>query len=593
MVSKLQDFGIIATFCIASITFSLAQGSPEICSRPAKGSVVEAPKDLRSKNGVLKTELTLRNWQDAEGIMRYCYVSNDGTISPTLRVNPGDEVILKLRNDLKLPSGANANHAGMNGAGGCSGGLTMMMESATNLHFHGLSIPPVCHQDETVKTLIGPSNVPFEYRFRMPRDAAPGLYWYHPHPHGQSEAQVLGGASGALIVDGIERANKLIAGLPERVIVFRDQQMPPQKAGTPVDPRRPGKDLSVNFVPVPYPDYTQAIIEMKPRERQLWRVLNASADTYLDLRLLFNGSAQFMGIIGLDGMPIGFEDGRPRDKVLWQSHVALPPAGRAEFVVNGPPEGIDARLMTHAITTGTVSNIPPVASGAGSVSQGGAAPVAADSAVDDDNIPPRPIARIVVSAQAADAASILPAAGTPLPGPERPPLATVKPVRERKLYFSEELENPKDPNSPTKFYITEEGKTPVQFNPADSPNIVVRQGDVEDWVIENRSQETHAFHTHQIHFMVVGRLGIPVDEPFLRDTINVPFWDGFTPQYPSIKLRMDFRDPNIIGTFPYHCHVLQHEDGGMMGTIRVEPASTARKTFTVPGARQLSISASH
>jgi FtsP/CotA-like multicopper oxidase with cupredoxin domain len=35
---------------------------------------------------------------------------------------------------------------------------------------------------------------------------------------------------------------------------------------------------------------------------------------------------------------------------------------------------------------------------------------------------------------------------------------------------------------------------------------------------------------------------------------------------------MDFRDPDIVGTFPYHCHILQHEDGGMMGTIQILPA---------------------
>jgi FtsP/CotA-like multicopper oxidase with cupredoxin domain len=36
---------------------------------------------------------------------------------------------------------------------------------------------------------------------------------------------------------------------------------------------------------------------------------------------------------------------------------------------------------------------------------------------------------------------------------------------------------------------------------------------------------------------------------------------------------MDFRDPRIVGTFPYHCHLLEHEDGGMMALIRVEPRS--------------------
>ncbi|HKQ86437.1 MAG TPA: multicopper oxidase domain-containing protein, partial [Candidatus Acidoferrales bacterium] len=48
---------------------------------------------------------------------------------------------------------------------------------------------------------------------------------------------------------------------------------------------------------------------------------------------------------------------------------------------------------------------------------------------------------------------------------------------------------------------------------------------------------------------------------------------GKSPTYPSVRLRMDFRDPNTVGTFIYHCHLLEHEDGGMMGIIRVEPRS--------------------
>ena len=139
------------------------------------------------------------------------------------------------------------------------------------------------------------------------------------------------------------------------------------------------------------------------------------------------------------------------------------------------------------------------------------------------------------------------------------------------MYFSEEPLDPKDPSSPTKFYITVEGEKPVQFDPrATAPNITVRQGDVEDWIIENRSTELHAFHIHQIHFILKEWNGIPLDEPYLRDTINVQYWDGHSPVYPSVRLRMDFRDPRIVGTFVYHCHLLEHEDGGMMGTIRVE-----------------------
>ena len=116
----------------------------------------------------------------------------------------------------------------------------------------------------------------------------------------------------------------------------------------------------------------------------------------------------------------------------------------------------------------------------------------------------------------------------------------------------------------------------------DVPNIVVKQGDVEDWIIENRSTELHAFHIHQIHFMLLDWFGTPVNEPFLRDTINVPYYDGKALQYPWVRVRMDFRDPNTVGLFPYHCHLLEHEDGGMMGLIRVEPAERMELKVKTP-----------
>jgi FtsP/CotA-like multicopper oxidase with cupredoxin domain len=143
----------------------------------------------------------------------------------------------------------------------------------------------------------------------------------------------------------------------------------------------------------------------------------------------------------------------------------------------------------------------------------------------------------------------------------------------RKLYFSETPQDPKNPNSPTQFYITVDGSTPTLFDPnSPLPNLTVQQGDVEDWIIENRTKELHDFHIHQTHFQLLQWNGVPVDEPYLRDTINVAYWDGSSPVYPNVKLRVDFRSPDNLGTFLYHCHLLEHEDGGMMGTIRVDPA---------------------
>jgi FtsP/CotA-like multicopper oxidase with cupredoxin domain len=312
----------------------------------------------------------------------------------------------------------------------------------------------------------------------------------------------------------------------------------------------PAKDLSVNFVPVPYPDYPPAIIRVKPGQQELWRVLNSSAITYLNLAVLFGRAPQSLGIVAIDGVPINF-NGSPAPPVARANHIGVPPGARVEFIVQGPPEGMPALLVTRAVDTGPAG----------------------------ENDPNRPLASIVVSPDAPEPRAQLPTNPAPLPPAARPWVGDVAPARVRKLYLSERPSDPANPNSPTTFYITVDGKTPTPFDPqSDVPDIVVRQGDVEDWIIENRSTELHDFHIHQLHFQLREWSGLAVNEPFLRDTVNVPYYNGRMLSYPSVGLRMDFRDPNVVGTFVYHCHLLEHEDGGMMGRIRVEPADTPVST---------------
>ncbi len=189
--------------------------------------MVPTPRDLYGTNGQLKVRLSFQGGKGADGVARYCYVDERGGEAPTLRLHPGDELVLTLKNDLTPVEPASmAHHHG--GTGDCAG--TPMSAASTNLHFHGLNVPPTCHQDEVIHTLIQPVTQPgeagFEYRLKIPPDQPPGLYWYHPHPHGYSEAQVLGGASGALIIEGIERFRPDLSGLPERVLVLRDQAAP-------------------------------------------------------------------------------------------------------------------------------------------------------------------------------------------------------------------------------------------------------------------------------------------------------------------------------------------------------------------------------
>jgi FtsP/CotA-like multicopper oxidase with cupredoxin domain len=574
----------------------------EICPRPHAGSILPEPEDLRSENGILKVDLAYTNFRDSNGQMRFCYRDKNGNQAPNLRLHPGDWLILTLKNNLQLASGSNLSHTSvpeiqkMHALAGGSCGNGMMDGLSANLHFHGLSVPPVCHQDDVLHTLVAPSDPPFEYRLQIPPDATPGVYWYHPHVHGSSNVQVQGGASGALIVEGIERADPLVAGLPERVVIVRDQdlihpdavpkasmvmpQMPPLRdpdgdilnmggVGT------PSKDLSVNFVAVPYPDYPPALVLVRPNERQLWRLLNASAITYLNLRILYGGAPQSLGLVSLDGVPIrplaakpmadntpagltgrtgqpGQIDQSSRGNqagVVWQDHIDLPPGARADVIFTGPPEGVYGNLVTEAVDTGPTG----------------------------ENDPIRPLLNIISKAGAPEPRSILPASQAAVSSKTPIWLGDVKPVRERKLYFSERPSDPNNPNSRTVFMMTIEGQSPVPFDPASKiPNMTIRNGDVEDWIIENRTQELHAFHIHQLHFLLLQSNGVPVDEPFLRDIVNVGYWDGKSSVYPSVKLRMDFRNPRITGTFVYHCHLLEHEDGGMMGTIQVEPGRDSK-----------------
>ena len=127
------------------------------------------------------------------------------------------------------------------------------------------------------------------------------------------------------------------------------------------------------------------------------------------------------------------------------------------------------------------------------------------------------------------------------------------------------------PADAAKFFIVVDGQDAKVYNPDDPPAIVTTKGSVEDWTIENRTFEVHDFHIHQIHFLVLEVNGTPVPrkERQWRDTYQVPYWTGSGP-YPSIKIRMDFRGA-IAGDFVYHCHILDHEDRGMMAIIRVLP----------------------
>jgi FtsP/CotA-like multicopper oxidase with cupredoxin domain len=517
-------------------------------SRPTEGSVVVNPLDLYSQSGSLNLSLTLADGVDSEGYTHDCfnYATNNGNVeAPTLRVNPGDTLTLTLTNQLSLGAGKNARmkhamHMGPNKLmkmskspqdANCMGGD--ITGNTTNVHFHGLNIPPVCHQDDVINTLIQPNDPPFQYQIQIPSNEPPGLYWYHPHPHGFTTNQVNGGASGAIVVGGIENVKPQVAGLTEQVLIIRQQFINPSSW-------LPGPyEFTLNFQTVAQkPLLTLPLIVADPGEKQFWRVLNSSTQAFLDLQLLYDNVAQNMELISIDSVPV---TGDPS-----VTDIALPPAGRAEFVITGPSESQNAVFVTSGFDTGPVGN-PNLIQALGDIVS------SADASKRKLKVP---------------AKRHVPTAKTPSAIKQRfAGLANVKPSATRSLYFSEATEGS---NGPTSYFITVAGQTPKTFDPSLPPAIVTNVGAVEDWTIENHSSEEHAFHIHQIHFLLMAINGVPLQTPIMQDTVNVPYWNGTLP-YPSITVRMDFSDPEIAGLFVYHCHILDHEDGGMMQEIQVNP----------------------
>jgi FtsP/CotA-like multicopper oxidase with cupredoxin domain len=538
----------------------------QVCARFATGSTVTAPPELKSSGGTLEVTFNFQTVTDAQGLVRYCYVTTAGSESPTLRVNPGDLLIIHFNNNLPATAAASAsnNMAGMKMAlnpkdsttsSACNG---VMSADASNIHFHGTNVAPVCGQDEVLQTLVSPGQS-FTYNVQIPANEPPGLYWYHPHAHGISEGQVQGGATGALIVEGIQSVDTALADLTERTFVLRDQVLPASEAN---DSNVPAWDLSINYVPVTYPSYTPAVIMTNPAQQELWRVANTAADTIMNLEYIVNGVPQPVQVVAIDGYPI--ISGSSGQASMSETSILLPPGSRAEFVVTTPNVGDQAQLSTQYWNTGPDGDYDPTRTLATIVSQAGAeSSVATQAAV--TKLPSKAVATKVTRFAN---------------------LGQTTPVAQRNLYFSETLQDPSDPNSPTTFFITEQGQTPAAFTMGQAPNIVVHSGTVEDWVIQNTATEDHIFHIHQIHFQVLEVNGQPVNDPAIRDTVDIPYWDGTGP-YPSVKVRMDFRDPNIVGTFVYHCHILQHEDSGMMGVIQVLPAGSASTTTATASASSI------
>lgn len=387
--------------------------------------------------------------------------------------------------------------------------LANSLSQPTNLHVHGLHVSPENNGDN-VFVAVSPGTS-FAYEYHLPGNHPPGLYWYHPHHHGMVADQIFAGLFGAIIVEDPEP----IQASAERVLVVSDTAVDPLgniSAASAMDRMagREGDLLLVNGQA--NPQFSAA-----PGQRERWRIVNACVARYLRLRL----DGQKLQLLGRDS---GRFD-KPQDV----DELVLTPGNRADLLVTAAAGGSVLRAFRY--NRGSTAGMMGGGPAAGSATEGteGTAlatfHVAGESAAPPPALPAQPApADLRQSAVAAHRQVIL-STGMGMGG-----------------------------GGMMRFTIN--GR---EFNAART-DTTAAAGTVEEWTLVNTSPMDHPFHLHVWPMQVVEDTAPPGSSPDWRDVVNIPA-NG------QVKVRVAFTD--FRGRSAYHCHILDHEDLGMMGVIEV------------------------
>jgi suppressor of ftsI len=192
------------------------------------------PPEIRSRNGILDATITAAPSQVRLGDHEFSGLLYNGAyVPPTLRARLGDTLRIAFRNDLP--------------------------DKPSNLHYHGMSVSPQGNSDN-VFVHVHPGAT-FQYDVRIPASGrqGPGLFWYHPHAHGFVNDQILGGMSGGLVVDGMERLVPILQGLPERFFLIKHVKL--------------GEDNEI----VSINGQINPSVTMRAGEMQFWRIAHIGA----------------------------------------------------------------------------------------------------------------------------------------------------------------------------------------------------------------------------------------------------------------------------------------------------------------------------
>jgi FtsP/CotA-like multicopper oxidase with cupredoxin domain len=502
---------------------------------------------------------------------------------PMLKARPGETLRIRVRN--KLPhydsTGWNGDHN------------VPHLLNTTNLHLHGLDIVP--HLFEPVGTTNPLSRMiaiepgaQYDYTFKIPADHPPGLYWYHPHHHGSTAVQAISGMAGGLIIYGnIDEVPEIKAARDIPLVIqdlglFESETRPDvweyepkqnaiwqtfQSYVTIYDPAtgvNQKTDLKGGFSTGDYKLHYYLVngepffrethnpttghqtepyikqlgvprFKIAPGEVVRFRMLNATSDNMMPIAV----EDHTMYLIALDGVNFPAVQAIPPQPIDGTTpQILLAPANRAEFLIQGSKKPGLYRIAQQAQSQQFIQSAQKI------------------------------IAEIEVANP-----------------PKNMSLPTTLPTQTRYYPFI----NPKDVQRVREIEFS--GAFPAVMNPyvggdfsinnalyqeTAVPNVVNLTG-VEEWHIivgdaHHGGTEGHPFHIHVNHFEVISITttdSTGKTTTITPNTIQDTIW---VPANSTAVIRMKFREWS--GKSVYHCHILPHEDTGMMGNFLITTQST-------------------
>jgi FtsP/CotA-like multicopper oxidase with cupredoxin domain len=345
----------------------------------------------------------------------------------------------------------------------------------------------------------------YDIEIEVPDDHTRGTYWYHPHHHGSADIQISSGMTGAVVIEGDFADVPEIAEARERLLVLTQVVFDAYGMVETFETLFP--ETSTRFLAIN--GQREPVIAMRPGEVQRWRILNAAYqdDMLLDL------AQHKLNVIAYDGIQLG----------AMQSfeQVLVAPGQRVDVLVQAGPAG------TYALDASPYDQGHPSPTGR--------------------------LAQVVVSGAPMDMK--LPDALPP------PPLESIKEseiTNRRTVVFSATAPEADAAGHWQEFGFFIDGK---KFDP-NRIDQRVKLGAVEEWTIVNTHEhDDHVFHIHTNPFEVVSVNGKPLPAPIWRDTVIVERKGG------EVVFRSRFLD--FTGVYMVHCHMMNHEEMGMMQTVEV------------------------